>query len=487
MKLFGLNITRDGAPKSRRNYDGARRDDYTADWLMTDGPSDVVSRASVATLRSRGRDLERNNPYAEAILAECESNIVGPNGFMIKPKPRRVDSRVKGGITSVVDTVAAEKIGNWWADHCRRGNFDVTGQFSAAEYTRMAVRSTVRDGGSLTRLVDGFAGNSTRFAVQGLEIDTLDPAFNDPAQNISMSVQFDDWWKPVTYYLKEIRRDGQNRTFERKPITARDILHVHRAHRFSSTQSPSWLATAMLSMRHLNQFEIAEVIAARSEAEKLGFFKETGEGRYEGEDDGTGRLIAPSSPGQWERLPAGVEPHSLDPSHPNSNFPDFRKAILRQICAGLPVNYNIIAQDLEGVSFSSIRQGVLSERDSWRVLQNFFADSLICPIYERALLMALTSGQIEGLSERDYSRLVYKEISGRNWHWVDPVRDIEAKEREVALGINSRQNIAREAGRPDFSVIVRENEEDSAILESAGLPTNAGNAQAPPVPVRVEE
>ena len=85
MKLFGLNITRDGAPKSRRNYDGARRDDYTADWLMTDGPSDVVSRASVATLRSRGRDLERNNPYAEAILSECESNIVGPNGFMIKP------------------------------------------------------------------------------------------------------------------------------------------------------------------------------------------------------------------------------------------------------------------------------------------------------------------------------------------------------------------------------------------------------------------
>jgi hypothetical protein len=67
------------------------------------------------------------------------------------------------------------------------------------------------------------------------------------------------------------------------------------------------------------------------------------------------------------------------------------------------------------------------------------------------------------------------------------VRDIEAKEREVALGINSRQNIAREAGRPDFSVIVRENEEDSAILESAGLPTNAGKAQAPPVPVRVEE
>ena len=243
----------------------------------------------------------------------------------------------------------------------------------------------------------------------------------------------------------------------------------------------------MLSMRHLNQFEVAEVIAARSEAEKLGFFKETGEGRYEGEDDGTGRLIAPSSPGQWERLPAGVEPHSLDPSHPNSNFPDFRKAILRQICAGLPVNYNIIAQDLEGVSFSSIRQGVLSERDSWRVMQNFFADSLICPIYERALLMALTSGQIEGLSERDYSRLVYKEISGRNWHWVDPVRDIEAKEREVALGINSRQNIAREAGRPDFSVIVKENEEDSAILESAGLPTNAGKAQAPPVPVRVEE
>lgn len=478
MNILGFNISKTSPPESAkrerprvagRNHDGARRDDLTADWLMTDGPSDVVSRASLTTLRARSRDLERNNPYAGAILDECESNIVGQSGFSLTPKPRKFDSRVKGGVTSAVDVNAAEKIANWWADHCRRGNFDVTGQFSAAEFCRMAVRSTVRDGGALVRMFDGYPDNATKFAVQGIEIDALDSGYSDAEKRISMSVEFDKWWKPIKYHLKEIRRDGMSMRFERIPVDAVDLLHVHRSHRFSGSQGIPWLSPIMLSLRHLGEFERAEVIAARIEAEKLGFFKETGEGRYEGDEGEDGRLVSPSSPGQWERLPAGVEPHPLDPNHPNAGYPDFRKAVLRQICAGMPVNYNVIAQDLEGVSFSSIRHGVLSERDQWRVLHGFFIESMYCPIYERALKMALTMGQIEGLSLRDFDRLNHKEISGRNWHWVDPLKDVQAKAAEVELGINSRQNIAREAGKPDFTAIVAQNAEDKKLLDAEGL------------------
>jgi lambda family phage portal protein len=474
MKILGFNISRGQENRlppriAGRGFDAAIHNDLTADWLANTGPADQISKASLKTLRDRSRDLERNNPYVEAILAECESNVVGPSGFVVKPKPRRVDGRVKGSIAAAVDDQAAQKIANWWADFQKRGNCDVTGQFSLPEFARMTVRATVRDGGSLVRLVDGFGGNSTRFGIQGLEIDALDPLYNDPSKRITMSIEHDQWWMPVRYHLRDIRRDGHNFIVDRIPVDAEDLLHIHRPHRFSATQSPPWISPVMLALRHLNEFEHAEVVAARAEAENPGFFKETGEGRYTGEEMEDGRLVRPSAPGQWERLPAGVDPFPLDPKHPNAGYPDFRKAVLRQICAAFPANYNIIAQDLEGVSFSSIRQGVLSERDQWRVIQAFFIDAFLVPIYDRALLMALTSGQIEGLSVADYPRLVHKEVSGRSWNWVDPLKDVEAKAAEVALGINSRQNIAREAGRADFAAIVAENEEDKSKLEDAGL------------------
>jgi capsid protein len=36
---------------------------------------------------------------------------------------------------------------------------------------------------------------------------------------------------------------------------------------------------------------------------------------------------------------------------------------------------------------------------------------------------------------------------GRGWKWVDPKNDIEAVEKEVKLGINTRTNAAAEQGR----------------------------------------
>jgi lambda family phage portal protein len=481
MNILGFNISRktEKAPRPNyRNFDAARVDNLTQDWLSTDGPADLVSRASLEMLRKRARDAERNNPYVEALLSEFESNVVGQHGFTVKPMPRRADSRYKGSLAPAIDTQAAEKIANWWAHFSQRGQYDATGQLSRPEAERMIVRSCVRDGGGIARLADGYPNNDTRFAVQYIEIEALDPAYTDRAKGISMSVEHDEWYRPIQYHLKEQRRDGMNWQTERRAFSADDILHIHRPHRFSATQSPSWLAPILLSLRHLSQYEMAEVIAARIQAEKIGFYEETGEGEYTGEEDEEGNIKAPSAPGQWERLPAGVKAHALDPAHPNSAYPDFRKAILRQICAAFPANYNIIAQDLEGVSFSSIRQGVLSERDQWRVLQNFFIGAHTAPIYRRALKMALTAGQIEGISERDFERCAHAEFAGRNWHWVDPLKDIKARQEEIALGVNSRQRVAREAGEPDFGKLVDENEDDVGKMEAAGLPTANGMAQA---------
>jgi capsid protein len=132
------------------------------------------------------------------------------------------------------------------------------------------------------------------------------------------------------------------------------------------------------------------------------------------------------------------------------------------------LNYNTWAKDLENVNYSSIRQGTLSEREIYRILQDYFIGDFEIPVFNQWLKMALMAGEIDGLGPRDFDRCCYADFSGRTWAWVDPARDIAALREEIELGINSRSNVCRERGK-DFAKIVAENESDIELLDAAGL------------------
>lgn len=463
----------------KRSFDGAKGTRYTSDWTATTGNADKFLRNDVESLRSRARDLIRNNPYANGIVSEIVSNVVGQKGIMVKPQARKADARNKGGLSTQLDAGASEKIAAAWEDFSKRGNFDVTGLLSRAAFERLSIQTEVVDGGFLIRMVDGFENSSHGFAVQGIETEALDPKYSDDSRRIFMSVEHDKWDRPIAYHLLKRSDKAQvNYSREREVIPATDMLYLFRKMRAGQTQGYSWFAPIMTMLRHLERFEEAEVIAARISANKLGFFEQTGEEQWTGDEDELGNMRTPSAPGEFEKLPKGVKATMIDPSHPNANYPDFRKAILRGICSNFPTNYNTVARDLEGVNYSSIRQGVLSERDLYKIEQDSFIEGVTSPVYLRWLKMALFMGKIEGLTLLDFPRCAPAEFSGRTWAWVDPLKDVQAYEAEVTLGINSRQQICRERGK-DFAKIVAENEEDSDKLISAGLAQSA-DAQSSP-------
>jgi len=480
--LYGPN----GKPVSSRNFDAAKGSRHTADWVTNSGPADQAIKQDAKSLRDRARDAERNDGYVEGALMALESNVIGQHGIRMKSLARRADARSKKGLSTSPDVAARAKIEEAWEDFSKRGNFDVTRQYSRSAFERIALRSAARDGGYLSRLVEGFPKNDFRFAVQGMEIDALDPHKRDDVKRVYMGVEFDEWDAPEGYHLRKIDAKSGRYTRETFRVDAENMIHLFLARRINQSQGYSWLSNALLRLRHLSKTEESHVIASRVSANKLGFFKQTGEGEYTGDEDDDGKIVTPSSPGSFEKLPHGVEAQMIDPAYPNTALPEFRKAILRGISPGIYVNYNTWAQDLEGVSYSSIRQGVLSERDIYKILHAWFIDSFEAPLFERWLKMALLTGKIEGYTLLDFDRLSHVEFSGRTWTWVDPTKDIEASEREIALSINSRQRIARERGL-DFEKITKENEEDNAKLEAAGLETAIGKqAQAPPAPVAAE-
>ncbi len=81
--------------------------------------------------------------------------------------------------------------------------------------------------------------------------------------------------------------------------------------------------------------------------------------------------------GSFEQLPSGVDFKTFDPSHPTQQFETFVKTILRQVASGLNVPYNELANDLEGVSYSSLRQSVLEAREYYKFMQKFFSTTFI--------------------------------------------------------------------------------------------------------------
>jgi capsid protein len=65
-------------------------------------------------------------------------------------------------------------------------------------------------------------------------------------------------------------------------------------------------------------------------------------------------------------LPPGQEIQMYDPTFPTQNYGDFVVAVLRALARGLKVSYLTLTGDLRQANYSSMRAGLLPERDHWR-------------------------------------------------------------------------------------------------------------------------
>ena len=126
------------------------------------------------------------------------------------------------------------------------------------------------------------------------------------------------------------------------------------------------LAPALSQVKMLNAHREAELVATRMAAAKMGFFTSESGDDVPADDYDNNVPIIDAEPGTFHQLPAGVDFKAFDPTHPATAFADFQKGILRGTASGLGVSYASLSNDLEGTSYSSIRQGALEERDAYR-------------------------------------------------------------------------------------------------------------------------
>lgn len=452
-------------PRRRiRSFQAAKIDRLTAGWTTeVVGPDDLVHR-NLSVLRARSREQHRNNDYARRFIALLKTNVVGPSGVIVQSTPP--DRR--GGI----DQLAADAVEAAWANWCRRENCDVSGRIGFTDMQRLFIGQIGIDGEFLA--IEHVRGP------WGYQLQLVDPQLLDVEHNtllpngnrVRFSIEYDEFDAPVAYYLvRKPNALGSDYSFMGKAyqrVEAERVIHEFVPEMVGQRRGLPVMSTALMRMQMLGGYEDAAITAARVGASKMGFFTPPEGSAIDGQQDVDGAVITDVSPGTFEQLPEGTQFTPFNPDYPHQQFDAFVKACLRGISSGLGVSYSALSNDLEGVNYSSIRAGVLEDREAWKALQDWMVNVFVRRVFERWAAQATKIGiPIPGtgawLRDTDGNRYQQADYQPRRWAWVDPQKDTTANILAIQHGLKSRAEVIREQGR-DPETVWRELEQERVRL-----------------------
>ena len=445
MKLFDL-FKRKTKVSNKRMYEGAAISRLLNNFKADNKSADAEIYNSLEILRNRSRDLQRNNEYAKRFINLAKTNIVGERGVSLQVRSKNSDGTFDAGANNIIENAFYK-----WG---RLGNCTVDGKMSWLDAQRLVVEGLIRDGEVFIRKVK--YPNEFGFALEFIEPELLDEKNNKILENgnrIRMGIELDGFNRPVAYHIRgrhpnDITGAGAYKWENTIRVPADKIIHVYMPERSQQTRGVPFMSNVISSLKMLAGYREAELVAARVGAAKMGFFvSQAGDGFNPDDYDDQQVPIMDAEAGTFHQLPKGVDFKAFDPTHPTSAFADFEKAILRGIASGLGVSYTSLANDLEGVSYSSIRQGALEDRDNWRVLQEFLIQHFVEPVY-REWLMTVLDNRVINLPVQKFDKFADAAIfRPRGFQWVDPQREISAAVIAMNNGIMSMQDVANNYGR----------------------------------------
>jgi lambda family phage portal protein len=477
-----------------RMFDAGETDRLTASWGTTPLTADDVVRRNQRVLVARSREQAANNDHGKAFLRMVRQNVVGPRGVQLQAQAQDI-----GG---ALDSVANEAIEAAWAKWCRPQTADVTGQLSWRSLQGLLTITAARDGEFMVRVITGAQAGPWGFSLQVIDPQRCPVDFDEGRRRdgsfVRHGIEFNEFGRPLAYYFSSTgARDAEylfgGRSFVRVP--ANEILHGFLPEMIGQKRGIPWMATALWRMRMLDGFEKAALVNARASAAKMGFF-EWDKDMAPAEDpnaDPADRepYSIDAEAGTYHELPPGLSYKAADPQYPAGELAVFGKAMLRGIASGLGVAYNGLANDLEGVNFSSIRQGALDEREHWKDLQEWLIECLHQRVFDRWLRYSLLSGQIvteqgAALPARSLEKFARISWQPRRWAWIDPRAEVDAAIKSKNSLLIPPGQIIRDQGRDPESTW-KEYGRDIAAMRAAGMPdlfimTSLGLEPAPASP-----
>lgn len=498
-------------PAKRRLFSGIRRSVRSMGGMFKSAQSNprdrwtsiAVSPDSFITMHqpvlvARSREQWSNNDYVKSFIRLVQQNIVGSTGVRLQARVKLKNGKLDAGANAALEEL--------WAEFCELGNCEVTGQLSMRMVDELAAATVARDGEVIARMIRSKDAGPHGFAIQLIDPQRLlvryeAEKYGQNGNFIRQGIEFTKYGRPVAYHFTSTNEADDywyslnGRGFVRIP--ADEIIHAFRVELVGQRRGLPWASTSLSRLHNLEGFEEASVQNARATAAKMGFIKyESGFGPEADEDtDVAGSIDA--EPLSFHELPEGASVQEWNPTFPAGEFNQFTKSMLRGASAGMGVLYNNLAGDLEGVNYSSIRQGTLDERDHWKMLQQWLIESFKHRIFVEWLKIQLLRGALMNKQGTPYPATKLREFKavawqGRRWTWIDPQNDVNAVLSSIRGGLTAFGRVIREQGQ-DPAQTYREIADDLAQMKEAGIPDEYiklfmyGEAPPPPPPTPQEK
>jgi lambda family phage portal protein len=476
MRFFNFGKKRQASQLVRRGFDAAKVDRLLARWGYDGGFTSAEISAHLETIRSRSREMAKDSPHFKRWLQLISGNVVG-DGFSFKSTPhdRYPDGRV------VLDDKAAKFIEYHWWRFCtyrdpktRQTYIDATGRKTESEIDRLNVKTWARDGEYFIHIL------KTNRNPYGISFRVLRPDWCDHTYNLTdtgrgtlvhcgVEMTIADR-RPVAYFFRTVPQNAYAMNGRGQPlirIPATEIIHGYTQEDEDQPRGIPWAHPVLRKLKMLDEYDKAELTAARDEACSVrtyyapkGEESEIADLTSEINSTAADALTADKEAGQSEILPIGWRQEIHTPQHPNRELTAFKTSMLKDIASGLGVEYANFANDWAGVSYSSVRQGTISERDMWIVLQNDMISQSKAPMFMAWLNSFLELSISGGLPVTKYDKFSEHIFRGRRWMWVDPMRDMNAAEKAVQHGWKTNTQVAADMGT-DYEDNIEELERES--------------------------
>lgn len=465
-------------------FQGADTSRLFFDWAVGSMHPDRDIRWSAKALRARARDLVRNNDYAAGVLDAFADNVIGSEGIRCKPVVRGPDGRPLREVNWEIE--------RGWSRWSEPENASVDAQESWLEVQRLIVKTWVQDGEVFLRHREAW-DNQHGYAVELIDADLLDESYNVPPDEngveIRMGVEVDRYMRRRAYhFFRHHPSEGRGR--ERVRIPAREIEHYFVRNRPGQTRGYTLFAPALTTVKMIDGLTEAELVASRMAAATMGFISNMepqaiaayAERLRIANDQGTAAKPKKFeiAPGVVPELAPGQTFQGFDPNHPTDAFESFLKVMLRGVARNFSMSYLTFSGDVGEANYSSMRAGLIPERDHWRIVQTVFASRMHRPVYRRWIGNALLAGAVRlpTAAPADYYGVEWKP---RGWKWVDPLKDLQAAELGIKIGVNSRTEIASDQGR-DYESVVDELRDEQEYAEAEGVDVSVRKEASTPVP-----
>ncbi len=456
-------------------------------------PQEDIDR-NLHTLRQRSRSLMMSAPVAVAALKTNRTNIVGV-GMRAKPK---IDRDVLG---------LSEKEAKQWEKKAQR-EFDLWAKSKHCDSTKTNNFYEMQQIACLSWLMNGdavalveYSDKESVYMPYGLRIHMIEsdkvcsPFSSGGYVNLQQTnpengnriyngVEIDENGAVTAYYICNTY-PGSSLTAERKWVRVeafgrrtgfQNVLMIYESERAEQYRGVPYLAPVIEALKQLTRYSEAEIMAAVIN----GFFtvfittdKDPAEMPFAGidNDEPVGGNNYKMGAGLINVLAPGEKVETADPSRPNSNFDAFTSAYAKYIGAALEVPSELLLKQFKA-SYSASKAALEEAWKAFRMKRIWLANDFCQPVYEMWLVEAIAKGRIKApgfyLDAAIRNAWCGCEWNGPSQGVLDPLKEINAAAKRVALGVSTRERETMEINGGSFDDNAEQLKHEAQLMGEIG-------------------